>query len=204
MRLMTRAAAVLTFVVAMVGWTDVSARAATINFDPSAATTTSGGSLTLNLQGTGLGGTPTTVIGGFDVTVSWDPSALQFNAATFGSALGTLPGEAITITTPSTGSVELFENSLLDPTSLAALQNGTAVLANLSWNALGAQTSQVSVSGLVSDALGNKLSVEFGSAQLNPVPEPSMGRLSALSLLMLGVFVMVRRYQNSASSAAGG
>jgi hypothetical protein len=179
-----RAATALMVVVAMlILWVDDSAHAVTIGFDPSAATIASGGSLPLNLQATGLGGTPTSVIGGFDLFVSWDPAVLNFNAATLGSALGTIPAQAITAITPTTASVELFENSLLDPTSLAALQNGTAVLANLSWNVLTAQTSQVSISGLVSDALGNALSVQFQSAQLIPVPEPDTALLFVFGFL---------------------
>jgi hypothetical protein len=67
----------------------------------------------------------------------------------------------------------LFETSLLTPSALAALQNGTVLLSSLSWSVLEAQGSEVSVSGLVSDGIGNRLAVQFGSAQTAAIPEPN-------------------------------
>jgi len=160
-------------VAGLVGLGSAAARAVTIEFDPSQATLSAGGTLALDLRAGGLGGTPQSVIGSFDLFLSWDPAVLQLDAATLGSALGAIPAEAVASVSPGLDSVELFETSLLDPSALVALQNGTVVLSSLAWSVLDAQASHVDVIGLVSDGLGNRLASEFGSAELPAVPEPT-------------------------------
>jgi len=141
-----------------------------ITTTPSETTVTSGDTLMLDISTPGLG----TTLGAFDITISYDPTLLSFNAAAtnFGTSLGdTTLFEAIAFAQgTSPGSIEIAETSLLSTDDLASLQAGGPPfdLADLSFTALGSGPADFEVVSAVG-VTGN-------------VPEPA-----SWSLLLAGL-----------------
>jgi hypothetical protein len=125
--------------------------AANITFSPSAQSVSLGDSASVDVVVSNLDQPP--YLGDFDLTVSFDSTILSLpNSAnvTFGSLLGDPVAEAISGESDGTGSVEFFEVSLLSPTDLAALQNGSSAftIATLTFGTIGAGTSALSFSNV--------------------------------------------------------
>ena len=108
-----------------------------------------------------------TLLGAFDVDISFDASVLSLDSLTFGPFLGDLGlGEAIGGVALGLGSGEIdsFEVSLLAAAALSALQapeGGSFVLATLVFDGVGVGTSALGIGDVV-------LSDDFGIALPDP------------------------------------
>ncbi|MGB0910416.1 MAG: PEP-CTERM sorting domain-containing protein [Nitrospirales bacterium] len=136
--------------------------------------------VTLNISGLTAGGPPS--LGAFDVDVSFNPSVLTFQSATFGPFLGNEGlGEAISnvdISIP--GIVDIDEVSLLFEAELDALQPASFPLAAFlfSGSVINTGVSPLGFTQIaLSDASGSVLPISsISGATVNvgaPVPEPS-------------------------------
>lgn len=162
----------------------------------------------VDLQVVGVGDHTSPSLGGFDVTVTFNPSILSFVGAIFGGFLGDIGlGEAVSIVTPPppSGVVNLFEVSLLTGAELAMLQSSSFVIASLTFQAIAGGSSSLSVSKVIlsdenggelvnPDLLGGVITVRGGGVV---VPEPSTVVLVASCLLGL---VLRHYWSDSAKS----
>jgi hypothetical protein len=168
------------------------ARAVSLSLSP-ALITASGSSFSVDLVIAGLGAAGAPSVGAFDVDVAFDPGFLSFGGASFGAALGSIPGDALTSVLSSAGLVDLAELSLLLPPQLDALQPADSfALATLSFNVLPSSLGATALSfgsSLISDAFGRALVVESAtgaSVALAPaIPEPSAFLVFAVGLAAL-------------------
>jgi hypothetical protein len=143
----------------------------------------------LQISGLGSG----VALGVFDVNLSFDPTLLAFDGATFGDPiLGDqldLEGfGTFSFFTPGTGTVELFELSFDSPAALIALQAHAFTLATLTFNELdviGVSPLGLSVYAL-GDANGNSLAAQLVNGQVTTTPEPAISLLVACGLAGLG------------------
>jgi len=167
----------------------------------------------VDLQVVGVGDHTSPSLGGFDVTVTFNPSVLSFVGATFGGFLGDIGlVEALGMVTPPppSGVVNLFEVSLLTGGELATLQSSSFVIASLTFQAITGGSSALSLSKVIlsdengvelvdPDLLGGVITVRGGGGGGGTVvPEPSTFVLVASCLLGL----LLRQYRGSATSVA--
>ncbi len=149
------------------------AEALTIAAMPSATQVAIGDVEQLSLNISGLG---STLLGGFDIKLSYDPKLLSFDpasagAVSFGPGLGDVGAfEAIpSVSLRAPGLIEVAEVSLLDSSGLAALQGGGSFdLADLFFAASGDGQPVFALS-----------SVQLVDAAGLPVPEPASWLLLA-------------------------
>lgn len=170
-----------------------SAGAVTLSLSPATLSPSVGSPFTLDLvvSGSAAGAAPS--LGGFDIGIAFDPSAVSFTGVTYGTLLGAVPAQATVGTLTAPGAVSLAEVSFLAPATLDGLQPDSFILATLSFVATTETPSVVGISSaLLSDGFGRPLGVEtpFGSAALTPtpssvVPEPGAALLYALGLLVV-------------------
>lgn len=134
-------------------------------------------------------------IGGFDITVGYDPLLLSFNNVIFGSYLGDPTAEALVIATPSIGNVNAYEVSFLSPSELILIQPDDFVLFTMDFNAVGTGTSPLTFDSVpLSDQVGGQISpsqLTNGSLAANPVPEP--GTILLLGAGLAGLFAWRRK-----------
>lgn len=142
-------------------------------------------SIAIDISGLGSG----TALGGYDLNIGFDSTLLSFTQAAFGDPLlgdqldlanlG-LNGPTATLTS---GTVNLIEFSLDDPTTLITQQASSFTLAILSFNALTTGTSPItlSINGLIdANAVDIQSSSQNGSVTINgnsngiSVPEPEI------------------------------
>jgi hypothetical protein len=174
------------------------ADAASITLSPATLAPPSGSTFSLDVVVSGLGAGVAPSLGAFDLDVAYDPAQLTFSGASFGTFLGTPPGEAITDVLPGAGSVNLAEVSLLAPAALDGMQPASFTVATLQFVALSEIPSVVSVSsGLLSDAFGAPIGIEsLASATVSPtsaVPEPGAFLLYAAGLVVVARSSLLRR-----------
>jgi hypothetical protein len=173
------------------------ANATTMSLDPAAQTVGEGSLLQVNLTIAGVNNGTTPALGAWDVTVSADPSLLTFSSATFGTNLNVLGlGDIQSVSSPATGSTELYEISLDSAADLTSHQATNFTLATLYFNTIGTGTSALNIGiNSLSDANGSALtaSVVPGSVTINPVPLPSSVWLLASALAALGFVLRPRR-----------
>ena len=118
-------------------------------------------------------------IGGFDITIGYDPLLLSFNNIIFGSYLGDLTlFEADAGTSlQSGGTTNAYEVSFLATTELLKLQPDAFLLFTMNFDAIGTGTSQLAFTdALISNDLGDPIiptDLKNGSIDVNPVPEPN-------------------------------
>ena len=160
----------------------------------------------VRVSGLQSGGTKT-LLGAFDLTISFDPNFLTFRPtqSTFGSALGDSSDPAQTLIgkqTNSPGNAEMFEVSLLEASSstcifctgpyLEDLQSNTFRLGTIAFLAhfpASFQTTQVTLMGDLSDADGNLISnTSFSGALVVSVPEPA-----SVTMCLAGIVLVIRK-----------
>jgi hypothetical protein len=148
-------------------------------------------------------------LGAFDLEVTFDPTALELAAVTFGDSalgdqldlfgLGSVQGADFL--TPS--QLEVFELSLDSADDLNALQAGNFTLLTLNLKLLRGGTTSLGFGGLVtlSDADGNRLQASMAPAiSVTAVPEPGTFVLVAIGG---GTFVRRRLRAPSETRAQG-
>jgi hypothetical protein len=156
------------------------AAALSISFAPPGQFVGVGGSVTLALEASALGGA---AVGGYDVDVSFDAALFTLTDVTFSGSLGDVGlGEQLTSVVNGVGSVSLASVSLLDPATLAALQADTVSLVSLTFQAVavGAGAFVVEAAQL-SDEFGAELVIgTVTPATVDVVPEPALATVLAL------------------------
>ena len=140
------------------------ALATSISFAPDSSTVGLGELLDIDVVISGLGAGGPDSVGGFDLSVGFNPGILSAIGVTFGPYLGDpLFFEAITESLLLPGSVDFAEVSLLLPFELDALQPASFTLATLSFQAVGNGATALSlVSIAVTDAFGDPLPITTG------------------------------------------
>jgi hypothetical protein len=174
------------------------ASAITISLDPTSQTLGLGSLIEVDLRVSDLGNFVPPSLSTFDLDVLFDPAILSFNSVSYGDPV--LGGQldifglgSLTLTTPSIGSVNLFELSFDSAADLNNLQVGAFVLATLSFDTLAIGVSPLSVLVNVlgdADAAPLNASASGGSVTVNPsvIPEPA-----SLLLVGAGLLAVIRR-----------
>lgn len=164
----------------------------TLSLEPSSPQVGIGSTFTVNLVVSGLGDHSAPSLSLFDVDLSYDSSLFSLGSVAFGTGLGDVgQGEAITeANTATLGSVNLNEFSLLELSSLEALQTSTLTLASLSFTAIQSGTGSFGLTvNLVGDGLGEALDVGVAAAPgVSAVPIPAAIWLFGTVLAGMGVF----------------
>lgn len=154
---------------------------------------------------------PAAVIGGFDVTLSFDPAYLALESVDFDIFLGTPGADTFDLVeldnpTPAAATVRLFSLSLLEVSGdacifctgpfLADLQGDSFRLARLAFSWHGAAPATTTVS-FASAALAGGFGENLAIAALVPaqveIPEPATTALFGLGLVVLGMTYRGRR-----------
>jgi hypothetical protein len=159
----------------------------TLSFAPQNQKVALGGTASVDIKVDGIGVNP--FVGGFDITVLFDNTILGKPTVAFGNGLGTPPSEALTGSTPLAGSVEFFEISFLDPTTLSELQFGlipSFTLATLKVPTTALGTSPLSMTNVtLGDPNGDPITFDTGTGQITVVtPEPGTMMLFAVAVLV--------------------
>jgi hypothetical protein len=171
----------------------LTARAATIGFG-SPEYSASTGQISLEVLASGL--PAGTSIGAFDLTFHFDPSHLQFEDFVFGTHLGDPAAFEVLNSTsqPGAGSAEIISVSLLSVAELQALQQSGFGLGILVFGTLGPGSSNVTISGIVSDALGQPYDISFsGASVIVGIPEPGTAQVMLLGLVAIAPLAFRRR-----------
>ena len=136
-------------------------------------------------------------VGTYDLDIDFDPTVVSFDSVVFGdpvlgNQLDLFGFGSIQDENSGGGVINVFELSLDLPIDLDLLQAESFALATLTFNAVSAGTSQLSLTtNAVGDALGNPLVTTVGSASVQAVvPEPS-----TVILLGMGVIAVVARHR---------
>lgn len=197
------AAAALGLMIASIG----GARAIEITFDPPGPLTINppGTMFTVDVNFSGLGDGAAPSIGAFDLDVSnSNPGVLRFDGATFGNALGTPPGQAITGTGGDQSSINLFEVSLLDAMDLEAMQPSSFTAVTLAFTALEVGESTLSLLlNQVGDALGNGLEGITVGSPLEVAVTPLPGAIALLAPALGGLGLIAWRRRRAATGSGG-
>jgi len=162
--------------------------AVSIGLDPSPVATSAGSTFTLDLVVAGLGDGAAPSLGSYDLDVLFDASVLALDAVAFGALLGGPADSLQAAAEIVAGTWDVSELSLLSPSELDALQPTSFVLATLSFSALAAGTTSVTLTGLAGDAFGRALDLQLGAARVEiaggaVVPEPGAALLFACGAL---------------------
>jgi len=180
-----------------------SSQAITLGVDPVSLTVPAGSpaDVALVISGLGVGGAPS--LSTFDLDISFNPSILAFNSASFGDPilgdqLDLFGLGGIQSVTPGVGTVNLVELSLDLPEDLNDLQADSFTLAILTFGTLTGGTSPLSLSiNALGDAWGDPLAVDEirnGSITATaPIPEPATLLLFASGLVGMG-YLRGRRF----------
>ena len=150
-------------------------------------------------------------LGAYDLNVLFDPSLFGFSSVIFGDpvlgdqldlfGLGNLQSA-----TPGTGSVNLFELSFDSPADLDAFQAGDFTLFTLTFSALAAGTSPLSLSvNALSDASGGPITFTATDASATAVGVTDTPEPSSVVLLGLGfaALALLRRRHLSRNQIQG-
>jgi hypothetical protein len=167
----------------------------TLGFEPANHTVAPGSPISVELVISGLAGSAAPSLGAFELDVLYDPAILRVTGVTFGDpvlggqldlfGLGSLSG----FDDSAPGTLGLFETSLDLPDDLDALQADGFTLATLSFDALAAGASSLTIdtaSLLLGDALGDPLAADsMNSGNVTVIPEPAPAALALIGLLLL-------------------
>lgn len=175
------------------------AQAITISLNPTSPITTVSSSFDVALVISGLGSGTAPSLGAFDLDVGYDSVVLGFSNVVFGNQLDLFSLGSLTFFSSGAGSVNLYQLSLDDLNDLNTLQADSFTLATLSFNALSAGVSPLSISlNAISDADGNALAIDSivgdsVTVNANPntgsVPEPAAWMLLGLGALIMNRFI---------------
>ena len=147
-------------------------------------------------------------LGSFDLTISFEPTIVEFDSYTLGEGLGVLDPDlfetyyGIDLEDINQGSFYLFELSLLSDLSFQA---DSLLLATVTFSARSAGTSSLLFdSVLLGDAEGESISatlldgtVTVNPTQTAPVPEPATGLLFGMGIAGLAALQRRCRQQHS-------
>lgn len=159
----------------------------------------------VHLAISGLGDLIAPSLGVFDVDVGFDPTILSFTGATFGDPLlgdqlDLLGLGSVSTLTPGAGVVDLFELSLDPADVLDTEQAGAFTLASLAFIAVGAGSTDLTVSvEALGDALGGPLATELSGGSVTVTGIPPVAAPGSLVLVLVAVglggarFVLSRR-----------
>jgi hypothetical protein len=172
-----------------------SVSAATLDFIPSISNVNENDAFDVDVVISDLGGA---LVGGFDISVDYDPAVLSATGVQFSDSLGDpdpLFFETITFSdTLIAGTVNAFNSSLLSTSELAALQpSGGFTILTLSFlaDAIGTSALEFGFS-LISDDLGNVISTSNQTGQVNVVPLPGAVWLMLTGLMGIGAMARKR------------
>jgi hypothetical protein len=184
-----RALAATAAVVSTLGIVSARANAATLALSPASAGPIAG-TIVLDVMVGGLGGTPTTSVGAYDLRLGYDPSLVAFVGFTYQPALGVFPGEAKVASSGGSGIIDFAAVSYLDAVALAGRQATGFVLGQITLQAIGTGTAVLSFARTeLADGLGLALLPidAAAGATLDVVPEPSVALLAGAGLAGLAL-----------------
>ncbi len=164
--------------------------AVSLLLQPDSVTTSGSFSLDLVAQGLGAGAAPS--VGGFDVTLQYDPGFVSFSDVSFGPDLGaSISGQ---LPTPP-GSVRAFAVSLLSPAQLDALQGANVTLASFEFDVVSLGVGQVDIGeAFLSDANAALITLtETRGAVVAAIPEPGAALAFALGTALVARWTASRR-----------
>jgi len=181
-------AALITFLLFFV--TPSSAIPIEIRFDPVSQTVPVGDTAEVALVISGLGDEIAPSVGVFDLDITFDPALLAFSNVVYGDQLDLFGFGSDQFTTPSVGSVNLYELSLDLPWDLDDLQADSFTLATLTFDTLSIGTSFLDIFSVnaLGDSWGNPLTADVQRGSISPVPEPATILLLVSGMAGLGVF----------------
>lgn len=140
--------------------------AVTLSFNPGSATITTGSPFSVDLMVSGVDSS--LGVGGYEIGVLYNPGQVAFSSFSVGSLLGSYLDLS---DTSVPGSLDLFINSLEEPSDLLSNQTGSFVLATLNFECLQSGVSSISVDPsdsaftyAVTDVNGGVLDVTIGDA----------------------------------------
>ena len=167
--------------------------AITISFVPSAQSVSLGSSVDVGIKISDLGNFTIPSLSTFDLDVAFDPAILAFDNAVYGDPNPVL-GDQLDLlslgfptmsTTPSAGSVNVFELSFNTIAELINNQADSFILATLTFNTLSRGTSGLGISiNALGDENGDPLTANIQNGSIT-VPEPLI--LSLLGIGSLGL-----------------
>jgi hypothetical protein len=164
---------------------------------PASLTVGDSGTVDICIAGLGAGTAPS--LGVFDLDLGFDPAVLSYSGVSFGDPvlgdqLDLFSLGSVFFDTPGAGTVNLFELSLDLESDLNDLQASEFVLARLTFDAIGAGASSLTLAvNVLGDAAGDQLTdvtvqgsrLTVGQASESPIPEPGTLLLLVLPLIWL-------------------
>ena len=173
----------------------------TLDFSPSSSNVTVGDTFDVELTISGLADFAVDSLGAFDIDVLFDSSVLGFNGIAYGDPilgdqLDPFNLGSLTATTPSAGSVNLFQVSFDLASDLNSLQVGSFTLATLTFDALAAGSSFLDFGAYtLSDAFGSALTATTlqGSANAAVASVPESSSLILMSFALFGLVALGKK-----------
>ncbi len=168
--------------------------AVVVSVNPAVSSATVGDSILVNIDIADLFDGVAPSVSAFDISVAFDPGIVSFSQLAFGTGLDVLGLGSSQIVTPSAGSVNAFELSFDLPADLNTLQPGAFTLFTLTFDAIAAGSSNLSLTlNALADADGAGLAATLvnGSVNVSPVPLPAAGWLLLTGIA--GLAGMARR-----------